>query len=70
MRTVCGSLLQLGRSGLPAEQIGETIHEALTAAKPKVRYVVSPDPFQLFMSEHLPKRTVDRIVGKRLGLLP
>ena len=63
-------MLQLGRSGLPAERIGETIHEALTAPKPKVRYVVSPDPFQLFMGEHLPKRTLDRIVGKRLGLLP
>jgi len=63
-------MLQLGRSGLPAERIGETIHEALTAARPKVRYVVSPDMFQLFMSEHLPKRTLDRIVGKRLGLLP
>jgi len=63
-------MLQLGRSGLPPERIGEVIHEALTAPRPKVRYVVSPDTFQLFMSEHLPKRTLDRIVGKRLGLLP
>jgi NAD(P)-dependent dehydrogenase (short-subunit alcohol dehydrogenase family) len=64
-------MLQLGRSGLPAERIGETIHEALTAAKPKVRYTVSPDRLQTFLSEHvLPKRTLDRIVGKRLGLLP
>jgi NAD(P)-dependent dehydrogenase (short-subunit alcohol dehydrogenase family) len=64
-------MLQLGRSGLPAERIGETIHEALTTAKPKVRYTVSPSPMQVIMSEHiLPKRTMDRIVGKRLGLLP
>jgi len=64
-------MLQLGRSGLPAERIGETIHEALTAARPKVRYTVSGDMMQVFMSEHvLPKRTLDRIVGKRLGLLP
>jgi hypothetical protein len=25
---------------------------------------------QVFMGEHLPKRMLDRIVGKRLGLLP
>jgi NAD(P)-dependent dehydrogenase (short-subunit alcohol dehydrogenase family) len=62
-------MLQLGRSGLPPERIGETIHEALTVANPKVRYVVSPDMLQVFMSEHLPKRMLDRIVGKRLGLL-
>lgn len=63
-------MLQLGRSGLPAERIGEAIHEALTAPRPKVRYVVSPDMLQVFVSEHLPKRMLDRIVGKRLGLLP
>lgn len=64
-------MLQLGRSGLPAERIGETIHEALTTPKPKVRYTVSPDMMQVFLSERvLPKRTLDRIVGKRLGLLP
>lgn len=63
-------MLQLGRSGLPPERIGETIHEALTTPRPKVRYTVSPSMFQVFMSEHLPKRTLDRIVGKRLGLLP
>lgn len=64
-------MLQLGRSGLPPERIGETIHEVLTTPKPKVRYTVSPDMFQVFMSERvLPKRTMDRIVGKRLGLLP
>ena len=61
----------LGKSGLPPERIGEAIHTALTTAKPKVRYTVSPDPFQTFMSENLlSKRGLDQIVGKRLGLLP
>lgn len=65
-----GYMLQLGRSGLPPERIGEVIHTALTTAKPKVRYTVSPSPMQAFMSEYvLPKRTMDRIVGKRLGLI-
>ena len=63
-------MLQLGRTGLPPEKIGQVIHHALTAAKPKVRYSVAPDGFQIWMGEHLPKRLLDRIVGKRLGLLP
>ncbi|WP_454714380.1 SDR family NAD(P)-dependent oxidoreductase [Caulobacter segnis] len=63
-------MLQIGKAGLPPEAIGEAIATALTAAKPKVRYVVSPSPMQVLMTEILPKRTLDRITGKRLGLLP
>ncbi|WP_068878634.1 MULTISPECIES: SDR family NAD(P)-dependent oxidoreductase [unclassified Phenylobacterium] len=63
-------MLQLGRSGLPPERIGEVICHALTAPKPKVRYTVAPDMFRIFMGEHLPKRMLDRVVGKQLGLLP
>jgi NAD(P)-dependent dehydrogenase (short-subunit alcohol dehydrogenase family) len=63
-------MLSLGQSGLPPERIGEAVHTALTAPSPKTRYVVSPDPFQVFMTGVLPKRTLDRIIGKRLGLLP
>ena len=43
---------------------------ALTAAKPKVRYAVSPQPVQDFLARRLPKRVVDRLIGGRLGLLP
>ena len=63
-------MLSIGKSGLPPEKIGEAVHTALTTANPKVRYTVSPDPFQVFMTQVLPKRTLDKIVGKRLGLLP
>ncbi len=62
-------MLSIGKSGLAPETIGQAIHTALTAARPKVRYVVSPSPFQVLMTEILPKRTLDRITGKRLGLL-
>ncbi|MCE3290556.1 MAG: oxidoreductase [Caulobacter sp.] len=62
-------MLELGKKGLPPEDIGEAIHTALTTAKPKHRYVVSPSPFEVFMTEVLPRRTMDRIVGKRLGLI-
>ncbi len=68
---VAAYMLEMGRAGLPPERIGEAIHTALTTPRPKVRYTVSPSPFQTFMSEKvLPPRVLDRIVGKRLGLLP
>lgn len=63
-------MLQLGRSGLPPEKIGGVVHHALTAPRPKVRYTVAPDMLQVFIAEHLPKRVLDRVVGRRLGLLP
>jgi len=64
-----GYMLGLGAKGLAPEVIGEAIHKALTAAKPKHRYVVSPSPFEVFLTEVMPRRTMDRIVGKRLGLI-
>ena len=63
-------MLTLGKTGLPPERIGEAVLHALTAAKPKVRYAVSPQPVQDFLARSLPKRVVDRLVGGRLGLLP
>ena len=68
---VAAYMLEMGRKGLPPERIGEAIHTALTAPRPKVRYTVSPSPFQTFMTEMvLPPRVLDRILGERLGLLP
>jgi hypothetical protein len=46
------------------------VRHALTAAKPKVRYTVTPTPMQNWLATNLPKRVVDRMVGGRLGLLP
>ncbi|WP_165190528.1 SDR family NAD(P)-dependent oxidoreductase [Caulobacter soli] len=62
-------MLSLGKSGLPPERIGEVVHTALTTAHPKVRYTVTPQPMQLMIGGLLPKRTLDRIIGKRLGLV-
>jgi NAD(P)-dependent dehydrogenase (short-subunit alcohol dehydrogenase family) len=63
-------MLQLGETGLPPEKIAETITEALTSARPKVRYQITPDPMRHLVTSLLPKRTVDRIIAKRLGLTP
>jgi NAD(P)-dependent dehydrogenase (short-subunit alcohol dehydrogenase family) len=63
-------MLQLGETGLPAEKIAERIAEALTSASPKVRYQITPDPIRHLMTAILPKRMIDRIIAKRIGLMP
>ena len=63
-------MLHLGEIGLPAEKIAERIADALTSPSPKVRYQITPDPMRRLMTAVLPKRTVDKIIAKRLGLLP
>jgi NAD(P)-dependent dehydrogenase (short-subunit alcohol dehydrogenase family) len=63
-------MLQLGENGLPPETIAERIAEALTSASPKVRYQIAPDPMRQLIMTMLPKRMVDRIIAKRLGLMP
>jgi NAD(P)-dependent dehydrogenase (short-subunit alcohol dehydrogenase family) len=61
-------MLTLGASGLDAEKVGELIHTALTVPKPKVRYAIVPNPGQMLLQRLLPKRVVDGIIEKRLGL--
>ena len=63
-------MTQLAETGLPAERVAEVICTALTTASPKVRYQITPDPMRHLILSVLPKRTVDRIIAKRLGLLP
>jgi NAD(P)-dependent dehydrogenase (short-subunit alcohol dehydrogenase family) len=63
-------MLELGRKGFKPERIGKTVWQALTLAKPRVHYTVTPSPIENMMVNLLPKRMVDRIVAGRLGLLP
>jgi NAD(P)-dependent dehydrogenase (short-subunit alcohol dehydrogenase family) len=60
----------LSEIGLPPEKIAEVIATALTSPNPKVRYQITPDPMRHLIMSVLPKRTVDRLIAKRLGLLP
>ncbi|CAN5394991.1 SDR family NAD(P)-dependent oxidoreductase [soil metagenome] len=69
METLRAYMLSLGKAGLPPEAIGEVVHTALTTARPKTRYTVTPQPGQFLLSQVLPKRVLDRVIGKRLGLL-
>lgn len=68
--TIKKFMLENGRKGFAPEKLGRAIHKALTAARPKTRYTVTPDPLQNIMVNTLPKRMVDRMYAKRLGLLP
>ena len=61
---------QLSSTGLPAEAIAAKVFEALTLSSPRVRYTLTPDPLQLAMAAVLPKRSLDRIIARRLGLMP
>ena len=70
LEKIRGITRHLSEIGLPPEKIAELIVEALTTAKPKVRYQITPDPMRHLITGFLPKRMVDRIIAKRLGLMP
>lgn len=59
-----------GRKGLAPERLGDAVKTALTAAKPKTRYTVTPEPIQNLMTNILPKRVLDKLIGRQLGLMP
>jgi len=63
-------MLDLGRKGLKPEKVGALIADALTLPGRKVRYPIVPSKIEYFMMRNLPKRMLDKIIGKRLGLLP
>jgi hypothetical protein len=62
------AMISMGKAGLPPERIGEGVKTALTAVRPKTRYTVTPNPIQNLVVTTLPKRMVDRMVARRLGL--
>jgi NAD(P)-dependent dehydrogenase (short-subunit alcohol dehydrogenase family) len=56
-------------NGLPPERLGEAVHVALTAAKPKARYAVVPQRFKNWtLSRLLPTRMLDAYLAKQMGL--
>ncbi len=63
-------MLAIGRKGFEPDRIGRAVCHALTTDKPRTRYVVTPDPMQNLLANLLPKRTVDRFIARRLGLMP
>ena len=61
-------MIRNGRMGLPAEKIGEVVWQALTTAKPRVRYAVAPgSSLGRFIQTLMPKRIIDRFIARNLG---
>jgi NAD(P)-dependent dehydrogenase (short-subunit alcohol dehydrogenase family) len=59
-----------GAKGLKPEALGRVIMRALTIARPKTRYTVTPEPVLNFVLNTVPKRTADRLIAGQLGLNP
>jgi NAD(P)-dependent dehydrogenase (short-subunit alcohol dehydrogenase family) len=61
--------LKSGRAGYPPSQVAEAILLGLEHARPPVRIAVVPQPLTNWVLPMLlPRRVIDRIIGKRLGL--
>lgn len=61
--------VEQGRHGLPPETLGKLILKALTVPNPKVRYAaVKGRLAEKALMAFAPKRTLDRFIGKMLGL--
>ena len=62
--------LKSAETGLAPERLGGAILKALTVKNPKVRYAVVPQRLQNWtIPQLLPKRFVDRMIGKATGLI-
>ena len=71
MRKFSQYMLENGRKGYPPERIAEAVLTAVTAKSPAPRYAVVKGWFEnWFMPMILPRRMVDRLIARDIGLLP
>jgi len=57
------------RSGVPPLEVARAVEHALTATRPKTRYVVGHDAkMRLVLTRLLPTRVMDRVVVRAMGL--
>jgi NAD(P)-dependent dehydrogenase (short-subunit alcohol dehydrogenase family) len=60
---------ELSRTGVPAIKVAEVVAHALTAEKPKTRYLVGRDAkVRAVMAKVLPDRAFDALMARALGL--
>jgi NAD(P)-dependent dehydrogenase (short-subunit alcohol dehydrogenase family) len=61
--------IKTGKKGYPPEKVGEVVLKALTSSRPRVRYAIVPgNPLLQIIQELLPKRVLDQIIARGLGL--
>jgi len=53
-------------AGLPPSAIAEKVHEALTARRPGLRYLVAPSTLKYRLIKLLPARAVDRMIRREI----
>jgi short-subunit dehydrogenase len=59
----------LGKAGTTPEKVAEVVYRALTAEKPRTRYLIGPQAFALVLLQFLPDRWRDRLILRWAGLL-
>lgn len=58
-----------GEAGIPAIEVAKAVADALTAPKPRTRYLVGKDAkMRALLAQFIPDRMRDRIIIKHLGL--
>ncbi|MCC5981310.1 MAG: SDR family NAD(P)-dependent oxidoreductase [Oceanicaulis sp.] len=70
IRRILSYMLERGRNGLPASRVADAVWTAITAKRPKLNTVITPEPFTQFLLGALPGRMSDRLITRRLGLTP
>jgi NAD(P)-dependent dehydrogenase (short-subunit alcohol dehydrogenase family) len=70
MKKMRGGMQAMGAAGLPAEDVAQLVLHALTGRKPWTRYTITPGHATRMLMGFLPKRMQDRMIAKRLGLMP
>ncbi len=72
-RRVQEIMVRDGRKGLPAQKVAEVVLHALTTPKPRLRYAVIPGNLLKRLVRSiltlLPKRLLDRLIARKLGLI-
>ena len=69
LRRFLSRALSTGRSGLPAESVGETVWKALTSRRPRTFYPIMRNRLTAWtIPLALPARFLDRLIARRLGL--
>jgi NAD(P)-dependent dehydrogenase (short-subunit alcohol dehydrogenase family) len=60
--------LEIGEEGIPPERVAEVVAQALTAKRPKTRYLVGRDAkVRARVRRVIPDRVFDRLVARQLG---
>jgi NAD(P)-dependent dehydrogenase (short-subunit alcohol dehydrogenase family) len=59
---------EIDRSGMPPSAVADVVERALTATKPKTRYLVGRDAkLRARLAKILPDRTFDRMIARAMG---